>query len=389
VKRPAILGGEPAFEMPLPFVRPSVPPLAQVTARVADSYDGGVLTNGACVRLLEERAAEHLGVAHAIAVASCTAGLMLVVRALEVTGPVVVPSFTFSASAHAVRWNGADIRFAECDATSFQVDPDHVGALAGAGGAIVATHVFGAPCEVETLEKTARHARVPLVCDAAHAFGARRGAQSVGSFGLAEVFSFSPTKPVVAGEGGIVATNDGALASAIATGRDYGNPGNYDTQFVGLNARMSELHAAIALESLAGLSSRLQRRAAIAKRYQVGLAGIPGVEVQWIAPGDQSTFKDFTVTIDEEAFGIPRDLAVAGLAADGICTRCYFSPPVHRQRAYSDIPTADLPITDAVASSVISLPIYESLSDARVDNIVDVLRALHHFASEVRTTTGE
>jgi dTDP-4-amino-4,6-dideoxygalactose transaminase len=337
--------------------------------------------------MLEEQAAEYLGVTHAVAVASCTAGLMLAVRALEISGPVVVPSFTFSASAHAVRWNGADIRFAECDRTSFQVEPDHVGALVRPGGAIVATHVFGAPCDVEALEEKARYARVPLVCDAAHAFGARRGSRPVGGFGLAEVFSLSPTKPVVAGEGGIVATNDESLASAIECGRDYGNPGDYNTRFVGLNARMSELHAAVALESLAGLALRLDRRVAIAKRYQAGLPNVPGVAVQWIGPDDRSTFKDFTVAIDEEAFGLPRDLVVAGLAADGIDTRRYFSPPVHRQRAYSDLPSVHLPITDTVASRVISLPIYESLTDSAIDNIVDVLGSLHRFAGEVRATT--
>ncbi len=311
---------------------------------------------------------------------------MLVLRALELKGPVVVPSFTFSASAHAIRWNGAEVRFAECEGASFQVAPDHVGALIAAGGAVIGTHVFGAPCDVERLEKKARSAGVPLVCDAAHAFGARRGARPVGGFGLAEVFSLSPTKPVVAGEGGIVTTNDEALAAAIEIGRDYGNPGDYDTQFVGLNARMSELHAAVALESLAGLTSRLDRRAEIAGRYRSGLENIPGVGMQTIDPCDRSTFKDFTVTIDERAFGMPRDLVVTALSAEGIDTRCYFSPPVHRQRAYCDVAPVHLPITDTVASRVISLPIYATFRDDMIDTVVDVLGALHHFASEVRAT---
>src|SRR5207344_2998751 len=115
----------------------------------------------------------------------------------------------------------------------------------------------------------------------------------LGSFGDAEVFSLSPTKPVVAGEGGLVATNRDDVAEFVRLGRDYGNPGDYDTRFVGLNARMSELHAAIGLESLAGLDARLATRRHIVDRYRHGLAELPGVVAQRVEPGDSSTFKDF------------------------------------------------------------------------------------------------
>ena len=261
MNRPAILGAAPAFPDPLPFVVPSAPPLERVVARLAPSYERGMLTNGPIVREFEDAVASRVG-ADAIAVSSCTAGLMLVLRAFELTGPVVLPSFTFSASAHAVAWNGVRPQFAECDPATFQVDPEHVAALADDADALLATHVFGAPCNVAALAGIASHAGIPLVFDAAHALGAFRGERAVGAFGNAEVFSLSPTKVVVAGEGGIVTTNDRALADAVRMGRDYGNPGNYDTQFVGLNARMSELHAAVAMESLQGLDGRLARRTA-------------------------------------------------------------------------------------------------------------------------------
>ena len=146
---------------------------------VRPSYERGMLTNGPLVRAFEEQAAERLGVPHVVAVSSCTAGLMLVLRVLAPKGPVVLPSFTFSASAHAIAWNGLEPRFVECDPASFQVDTDSVvGRLAGAG-AVLATHVFGSPCDVETLEAIAAGAGIPLVFDAAHAFGAfARGRRS-------------------------------------------------------------------------------------------------------------------------------------------------------------------------------------------------------------------
>jgi dTDP-4-amino-4,6-dideoxygalactose transaminase len=381
---PAVLGGEPAFAEPLPFVRPSVPPLERVVARLQPSYERGMLTNGPLVRAFEEAAAQRLGVAHVVAVSSCTAGLMLALRVLELRGPVVLPSFTFSASAHAVAWNGLEPRFVECDPASFQVDPASAARRVEGAGALMATHVFGAPCDIETLEGIAADAGIPIMFDSAHAFGSFRGDRPIGGFGAAEVFSLSPTKVVVAGEGGVVATRDAALADALRIGRDYGNPGDYDTRFVGLNARMSELHAAIALESMGGLDERMVERRRVVDRYRNGIAELPGVVAQHVDPRDRSTYKDFTVAIDTDAFGLSRDVVVTALRADGIDTRNYFSPPVHRQQAYRNVAPFDLPVTDAVASKVVSLPIYASLSDAQVDTVTRALGALHRHADEVR-----
>jgi dTDP-4-amino-4,6-dideoxygalactose transaminase len=386
MSRPAVLGGEPAFPDGLAFVRPSVPDLERVVARFSPSYERGMLTNGALVREFEEQAAPRLGVAHVIAVSSCTAGLMLVLRALELEGPVVLPSFTFSASAHAVAWNGLEPRFVECDPASFQVDPASVQRRIDGAGAVLATHVFGAPCAIDELDGIVAAAGVPLVFDAAHAFGSRHADRAIGGFGTAEVFSLSPTKVVVAGEGGVVATGDAALAEQIRIGRDYGNPGDYDTRFVGLNARMSELHAAIALESLSGLDARLVERRRVVDRYRNGLAELPGVAAQHVDPRDISTYKDFTVAIDDDAFGLSRDAVVDALRADGIDTRNYFSPPVHRQHSYRDVEPYDLPVTDAVAGRVVSLPIYASLTDAQIDAVTRVLGSLHRHAAEVRAS---
>lgn len=382
--RPAILGGAPAFEQPIRFVRPSVPPLERVVARLRPSYEEGMLTNGRLVRHLEELVAERLGVRHAVAVSCCTSGLMLVLRVLRPSGPVVLPSFTFSASGHAVAWNGLQPVFAECDRQSFQLDVADAQARLRAvdAGALMATHVFGAPCSAEALEAVARGAGIPLVFDAAHGLGATRAERAVGSFGAAEVFSLSPTKVVVAGEGGIVATDDDALAADIVTGRDYGNPGDYDTRFVGLNARMSELHAATAIESLAELDEHLVDRSALAEAYRSALADVPGARCQHVAEGDRSTWKDFTIALDRD-FGVSREATVAALRAEGVDTRRYFSPPLHRQTAYADMEGTELPVTDEVAGSVISLPIYRSLSTEQAARVVEVLATIHAHAEEI------
>ncbi|MEJ7582880.1 MAG: DegT/DnrJ/EryC1/StrS family aminotransferase, partial [Acidimicrobiales bacterium] len=265
---------------------------------------------------------------------------------------------------------------------NFQVDPNALAeALVGAS-AVMATHVFGAPCIPRQVESMARAAHVPLLFDAAHALGAACDGAPIGSFGALEVFSLTPTKVLVAGEGGLAVTNDGALAERLRIGRDYGNPGNYDTQFPGLNARMSEFHAAMALESLDILDLSLLRRRQIAFRYRRGLDDLPGIRYQAMHLADDSTFKDFTVAIDASRFGLTRDELVQVLLAEGIETRNYFDPPVHRQQAYRHVPTTELAATDLLSASVVSLPIYPDLVDDEVDRIVEVVRMSHECADE-------
>lgn len=382
----AALGGDPAFPAGLPFVRPSAPPRDVVFERLAPSYDAGRLTNGPLVAELEAAVADRLAVEHVVAVATCTTGLMLVLRVLDhlgelaTDGPVLMPSFTFSATAHAAAWNGRRCRFVECDPASFQIDLDDTKTHVDGSAAILATHVFGAPCAPEAVEDLGAAAGVPVIFDAAHAFGATRAGRPVGGWGTAEVFSLTPTKPVVAGEGGLVATNRADVAAALRIGRDYANAGDYDTRFVGLNGRMSELHAAVALCSLDRFDADLARRRAIAARYTEALSAIPGVRVQQVDARDESTFKDFTIAIDPDSFGIDRNALVGVLRADGVDTRSYFDPPVHRQQSHARDAVA-LPTTDAVAARVVSLPIYPSLTDAELEGVVAIIAAAHEHSA--------
>lgn len=384
MSRPAVLGGEPAFPEGIRFVRPAIPSLDRVVDRLQPSFALGILTNGSLVRQLEEETAERLRVRNVVAVASCTSGLILSVQALAAGVPVVLPSFTFSASAHSLAWNRSRPVFAECDPSTFQLDLEDAAERIDGIGAILATHVFGAPCDAERVEELARRIGVPVLFDAAHAFGSRRQGRPVGGFGSVEVFSLSPTKPLVGGEGGLVATNDDALAEAVRIGRDYGNPGDYNTQFAGLNARMSEMHAAIGLESLADLDVNIGHRTRVARQYQHGLLDLPGVRCQTVQDGDESSWKDFTITVDGRLFGLTRDKLVVALGREGIDTRTYFWPPVHRQKAYTALEPVDLPTTDLLASRVLSLPIYPSLTDATVSAICAVIHRLHEQAPLVR-----
>jgi dTDP-4-amino-4,6-dideoxygalactose transaminase len=361
-----MFGGPPSFPEGLPFVRPSVPDAEAVLPDFRKILDSGMLTNAGYVRELERRAADYLGVRHCVAVSSCTSGLMLLLRASDLSGDVVLPSFTFAATAHAVAWNGLRPVFADIHPETLTLSPEAVYAAVGVRtSAVLATHTYGTPCDVDALTTLTRKDGIRLFFDAAHAFGSRSAGRPIGGFGDGEVFSLSPTKVLVAAEGGIIATNDDLLAERCRIGRDYANPGDYDCRFVGLNARMSELHAALALASLDGLDERIEQRNALASAYKAALRAIPGISFPAIRDGDRSTFKDFTILVDPETFGCDAERLGRALAEDGIDTRRYYAPPVHQMRAYRMLNggSGKLETTKAIAGKVLTLPLWIDMSD--------------------------
>lgn len=386
---PAVLGGSPLFEPPLPFARPTFEDPERIMSDVAASLESGIVTNGPRVAELEERAARLFGVDHCIAVASCTLGLMLVTQALAENGAAVAPSFTFSATAHALAWNGLQPEFVDCDPNTWCLRaediPDHATFVIG-------VHVSGVPCDVEALQRRSDQVGATLIFDAAHGAGSLVTSgdrlRPLGGFGRAEVFSLTPTKVLSGSEGGLVTTDDPDLASRIRTARDYGNPGDYDTRFVGLNARLSELNAAAALASIDHLESRVSHRNEVARLYQRRLGELPGIGYQQVPEGARSSYKDFTILVDGEAFGASRGAVVDALAAEGVPTRPYYSPPVHRQTAYAHLPPRQLPVTDRLARQVISLPIWSHLPLETVDRIAEAFFRIHHHAEQVEAAGG-
>jgi dTDP-4-amino-4,6-dideoxygalactose transaminase len=374
----APLSGAPAFPEGLPLARPRVPDPAAVSEDVRRILESGVLTNGPFVRRLEEQAAEYLGVRHCIAVGSCTAGLMLLLRAADLTGDVIVPSFTFAATAHAVAWNGLTPIFADVDAETLTLSAGSVARSIGIRtSAILATHVYGTPCDTEALEMIAERSGLRLFFDAAHAFGSRHGGRMVGGFGEAEVFSLSPTKVLVAAEGGLIATDDDLLAERCRIGRDYGHPGDYDCRFVGLNGRMSELHAAVALASMSDLEERVDGRNEIAGAYRTALETIPGITFPTVPGGDRSTFKDLTILVEPREFGMSADALASSLGSEGVATKRYYSPPVHRMAAYRSIAgNASLPATDRAAERALTLPLWIGMTSEQVFEVATVIERI-------------
>jgi dTDP-4-amino-4,6-dideoxygalactose transaminase len=378
---PAIRGGTPAFPKGLPLARPTIPNPEAVAADLGRILASGILTNGPYVREFERQAAEYLGVRHCIAVASCTSGLMLVLRAADLSGDVVLPSFTFAATAHPVAWNGLRPVFADVDADTLTLSPSAVATTLGVRtSAILATHTYGTPADVDAFGEMARDGGLRLFFDAAHAFGSRHRGSPIGGFGDAEVFSLTPTKPLVAGEGGIIATNDDELAERCRLGRDYAKEPDYDFRFVGLNARMSELHAAVALASLQGIEGRVGARNALAAAYRDALTDIPGLTFPAVREGDRSTYKDLSVLVDPGEFGSDADRLGRALDAEGIETRRYYSPPVHATRAYRSMARTNggLPVTERASAQALTLPLWVGMTEDHIERVASAIHRIHN-----------
>jgi len=347
-----------------------------------------MLTKGKHLSRLEALVGERLGVAHAIAVSSCTVGLLLVYDALGLSGEVIVPSFTFMATVHPLMWVGAQPEFVDVDPNTWCLDPNAVRAtITDRTTGIVAVHNFGNPAAVSELEAIARSSGVPLVFDSAHAFGSLYRGSPIGGFGAAEVFSLTPTKPVVAGEGGIIATNDADLADHVRLAREYGNPGDYGSEIPGLNARMAEFNALVARRSLDSLEDNIARRLDLATLYTKRLGVIPGITFQDVSSADRSTYKDLSVRIDEDSFGLSRDELAAALRAENIDTRKYHDPPVHTHKSYRHLYgrfRKSLPVTDHLAPRCLSLPIWSRMDPFIVEEIANAIERLHVNARHVR-----
>jgi len=390
-RTPAILGGPAAFPDRLHLLRPTLPSYCDLEPRLRELYTSGMLTKGPILTDYERLLAQHLGVRHALGVSSCTAGLMLVFDGFR-GADIVLPSFTFMATAMAAVWAGLTPVFADVDPETWCLSPAAAEAAITPETALVTpVHIFGNPADTEDFYALGRRRHLALVYDAAHGFGALRDGAPLGREGLAQVFSTSPTKLLITGEGGVVATDDDALAERVVVGREYGNPGDYDPLFAGLNARLPEASALLGLTGLALLDGEAEQRNALAGVYRGLLGALPGIAFQRIRPADRSSFKDFSVRIRAAEFGLTRDQVATALAAEGIDTRAYYVPPVHRTRAFAAVGPAfeeRLPQTAALCDEILTLPDYGRLTAEHVERVAACMMALHERAPSVRQALG-
>lgn len=393
-EKPAVLGGTAVFKNTVPIVKPPIKP--HITSILAD-FDrilkSGMITNFEYVKKLEKTAANYVGTKHCVVTGNCTSALILVLEALKLkNAEILLPSFTFPATAHAAHRAGLRIGLVDCDPESFTVDvSDLRDKITEKTKAIMPVHAFGNPCAIKQIEEIARDHSLHVVYDAAQAFGAKYRGKSVGQFGDAEVFSGSPTKAFTTVEGGIVTTDSADIAREVEIGRNYGHAGDYNCEFPGLSARMSELHAAVGLNLMPHVDSDIQKRNRIAQKYRQKLGKLTGIGFQEITPSCLSTYKDFGILVDKDGFGLSRDELATALEKENIATRKYFYPPLHMQDCYPLLKAGDkaFPNTSSVARKVLCLPMFSELTDKHLDGIVQAISRIQDYASEVRHTLLE
>ena len=357
----------------IPITKPTMPNSGNVLENMKKCLDSGMITNHEFVKKFEKEVAQFLKLEETAAISSCSAGLILAQRVLKLKGEVITPSFTFHASTHSLSFNNLKPVFADIEEEHFNIDPEKVNeAITPKTSAILTPHIFGHPANVKALQEIAEDNNLKIIYDAAHAFGSKIDNKPIGSFGDIEVFSLSPTKLLTAAEGGIIASKDQELLKKLKIARNYGDSGDYDCEFQSFNSRMSELHAILGLESLKDVERNIEQRNNLADIYKKNLSKI-GVKFQKINQNVRTTFKDFSIFIDPEKLGINRDILCEELKKENIITKKYFYPAVHKQKAYKEYNELKLPITEKIASNVLSLPLYSHMTEEEVTTTCEAI----------------
>lgn len=374
----ALFGGPPAFAAEWMVGRPSTSNAPQIHAAIDAALARNWLTNdGPLVRELETRCAEFLEVPHCVAVNNATIGLQLVAHALELPrhpgGEVLVPSFTFVGTAHALSWLGLKPVFCDVDPHNHGLDPqDAARRITDRTCGILGVHLWGRGCDVDGLDALGRLHGLPVFHDAAHAFGCSHQGQMIGRNGSAEVFSLHATKAMHALEGGLITTTDDALAEQLRLLRNYGFTDEDCVSSLGINAKMNEFSAAVGLANLAGYPALAAHNRALHQAYREALDGCPGL--QWVAPqaGERHNHHYAVLQVGADC-PLSRDLLRDLLVAEGIYVRRYFRPGCHRFAPYAEA-GLHLPVTEALSDQLLQLPTGRQLTPEDANRIGSLIR---------------
>lgn len=376
----AINGAAPAFDEPLHVGRPNIGDrnrFIELTSRILDSR--WLTNNGPLVHELESKIAARLGVKHCIAMCNGTVALEIAIRALGLEGEVIVPSYTFIATAHALHWQAITPVFADIDPVTHNLDPAAVRRMiTPRTTGIIGVHLWGRAAPVDELQAIADEHGLKLMFDAAHAFGSTYKGQTIGRFGACEVLSFHATKAFNTMEGGAVVTNDDELAEAVQLMRNFGFKGYDNVIHPGTNGKMIEVCAAMGLTNLDGFDDIVAVNRHNHGVYKRALNDIPRISVLEYGPSERNSYHYLVVEVDPRC-PASRDEIVAALHAENILARKYFWPGCHKMKPYRDLfPHTGmmLPNTEAVAERVIVLPNGAAVDDAVVTTTRDVIVAL-------------
>jgi dTDP-4-amino-4,6-dideoxygalactose transaminase len=385
----AILGGVKLFDEAKHVGRPNVGDRQNFLRRVNNILDSRWLTNdGPNVKELEGKIANFLGVKHCIATSNGTLALMLLIKAIGLKGEVIVPSFTFIATAHALQWQDVTPVFCDIDPQSFTIDPHEVESLiTERTTGILGVHLWGIPCHIQSLTDIAKKYNLKLIFDAAHAFGVTSRGKMIGAFGDAEIFSFHATKFFHTLEGGAIVTKNDDLAVQIRLMRNFGFHGADNVISLGINGKMNEIAGAMGLTMLEDLNRIVDCNKRNYETYKKELHDIKGVSLLEFNEKEKNNFQYIVIVVDEKKAKIERDQMVAILNAENILARRYFYPGCHKMEPYSSMPwykEISLPATDSIARQVACLPSGTAISIQDIIQICEIIRYVCNNGSEIQ-----
>lgn len=365
-------------EKDLPIVQPTLPPLEELRPLLEQMWRTGTVTTGPITRNFEEAVKARIGVKRAVMVNHGTTALMLAARAMRLTGEVIIPPFTWTATAGALMWNGIEPVFADITPGRLTLDPEAAeAAITPRTTAIMPVNVFGVPADMDAFADLCQRRGLKLLGDSAQGLGAMYKARHQGGFGDAECFSMSPTKVVTALEGGLVTTNDEELANVIISMRDSGkNTDGSDIVHVGLSGRPSEFHAAVALKAFEHVEELVEARLERMGWYRELLEGTPGIGFQAVPDDCVTTGNYFVIFLEAERGPMSRNELYTALKERGIHGKKYFYPALHLQKAYAHLRAryqGKLPVSERAASQGLALPLYSHMTRQDVERVCSVI----------------
>ncbi len=390
----ALFGGTPIFDHKLHVGRPNIGNRDHLMMRLNDMLDRRWFTNdGPYVQEFEQAIKDKTGVKHCIAMCNATIALEVAIRAADLKGEVIIPSFTFVATAHALQFQEITPVFCDIAPGTHNIDPNRIEDLiTPRTTGIIGVHVWGEVCDIKALTEIAERRHLKLIFDAAHAFACTYDGQMVGSFGDAEVFSFHATKFLNSFEGGAVTTNNDDLAKKIRYMRNFGFAGYDNVEYIGTNGKMSEPCAAMGLTSLESIDEFISLNKHNHERYSQNLSDIPGISIFKYNPNERRNYQYVIVEIDDKVTGISRDDLVRLLQAENVLARRYFYPGCHQMEPYrSYFPHAKLLLgeTEKLTQRVMSLPSGTSVNTESIDCVCDIIRLAIQHGPEISTLLAQ
>lgn len=374
--------------------RPNIGDRENLLQRMNDMLERRWLSNhGPYVQELEAAISQKLGVKHCIAVCNATVGLDIVARAAGLSGEVIVPSFTFIATAHALQWQHITPVFCDVDPETHNLAPDAVERLiTPQTSGILGVHVWGRPCAVDELQAIATKHNLKLIFDAAHAFGCSHQGRMIGNFGDAEVFSFHATKFFNTFEGGAITTNDDELAERIRLMTNFGFAGYDNVMYLGTNGKMNEACAAMGLTGLESIGRFVDINLRNYKVYQSEFASIPGVKMVDYNEAERNNYQYIVVEVDEAVTQISREMLVEILHYENVLVRRYFYPGCHQMEPYRTYyPDSDvrLPETNQLTKKCLAFPTGTAVSEKAIQKVCGLIRLVIANAADVKTRLAQ